>query len=436
MNHIRIHLLVLSGAALVALALGATNASAQEAGNRGVYGRSTDRRSPSTGVTYGAENKELLLILASPETEWAQSTTINSPWNQSNESQKKPRETSEYDQNAMMGMYFAVMCELSSANGQTEQAKGYAESALTYLKKPSDEFEFYAKGAAYVVLKKYDRALTTFDQAIQQNPQQIIGYIRRGRLYSLRGEFALALKDFNKAIQLEGERSTGIEESKVSSKREKDPTAADIQSDPRPWFDNLKPGDAYIDRGRAYLQQDDNDRAIADFTKAIELNPEGASAYNNRGVAYAGKLDFDRAIADFDKAIQLDPLLNNAHANRGVAFSKKGDEARARADFAIEEQLHPQKLSGPLNILNGRALKLVIPNYPAIATKAHASGTVFVTVVIDEEGKVIAAKAISGHPLLWAASVQAAKDSLFSPTLLDDKPVKVTGAIQYNFVER
>ena len=378
----------------------------------------------------------LLLILAWPQTEWAQSTANNAPSNQSNESQKKPREAYEYDQNAMMGMYFAVMCELSSANGQTEQAKGYAENALTYLKKPGDEFEFYAKGAAYVVLKKYDRALTNFDQAIQRDPQQIIGYIRRGRLYSLRGEFALALKDFDKAIQLEAESSAGIEQSTVSSKKEKDPSSADIQSDPRPWFDNLRPGDAYIDRGRVYLQQDDNDRAIADFTKAIELDPEGANAYNHRGVAYAGKLDFDRAIADFDKAIQLDPLLNNAHYNRGVAFSKKGDEARARADYAIEEQLYPQKLSGPLNIINGRALKLVIPNYPAIASKAHASGTVFVRVVIDEQGKVIAAKAISGHPLLWAASVQAAKNSLFSPTLVGDKPVQVTGTIQYNFIER
>ena len=378
----------------------------------------------------------LLLILAWPQTEWAQSTANNAPSNQSNESQKKPREAYEYEQNAMMGMYFAVLCELSSANGQTEQAKGYAENALTYLKKPSDEFEFYAKGVAYVVLKKYNLALINFDQAVQQDPQKIIAYIRRGRLYSLRGEFALALKDFDKAIQLEAERSAGIEQSKVSSKKEKNPSSADIQSDPRPWFDDLRPGDAYIDRGRVYLQQDDNDRAIADFTKATELDPEGANAYNHRGVAYAGKLNFDSAIADFDKAIQLDPLLNNAHYNRGVAFSKKGDEARARADYAIEEQLYPQKLSGPLNILNGRAVKLVIPNYPAIARKAHASGTVFVTVVIDEQGKVIAAKAISGHPLLWATSVQAAKNSLFSPTLVGDKPVQVTGTIQYNFIER
>lgn len=376
-----------------------------------------------------------LLMLALPQSKQAQSTTINAASNQSNGSQKKPREANEYDQNARMGMYFAVMCELSNANGQTEQAKVYAENAVTFLQNPSDDFEFYAKGAAYVVLKNYGMALLNFDEAIKQDAQKIIAYIRRGRLYSQRGDFARALADFDKAIQLETERNDGIEQSNVSSKREKDPSTADIQRDPRPWFENFRPGAAYIDRGRTYIQQDDYDRAIADFTKAIQLDPESASAYNHRGVAYASKLDFDSAIADFDKAIQFDPLLNNAHYNRGLAFSRKGDEARARADFAIEEQLFPHASSGSANVLNGRALTLVTPTYPALARKAHASGTVLVKVLIDEEGKVIAANAISGHPLLFAACVEAAKNSLFSPTLVADKPVKVTGVIQYNFVE-
>ena len=333
-------------------------------------------------------------------------------------------------------MYFAVMSELSSANGQTEQAKVYAENAVTFLQNPSDDFEFLAKGVAYVVLKNYDMALASFDQAIQQNPQNVIAYIRRGRLHSRSADFARALADFDQAIQLEAGRSVGIEPSKSSAITEEDPATADIERDPRPWLEILKPGAAYVDRGRTYILQEDNDRAIADFTKAIELDPKGASAYNHRGVAYSGKLDFDNAIADFDKAIQFDPLLNNAHSNRGVAFSRKGDEARARADFEIEEQLFPHQSSGPLQVLNGRALKLVTPGYPAIARKAHASGTVLVRVQIDKEGKVKAAKVISGHPLLFAASVEAAKNSLFSPTLLGNKPVEVTGVIQYNFIER
>jgi TonB family protein len=326
----------------------------------------------------------------------------------------------------------------SQGSGQeldAEQAKVYAENALTYLQNPSDDFEFYAKGAAYVVLKNYDLALANFDQAIRQDSQKTIAYIRRGRLYSQRGDFTRALADFDKAIQLETGRIVGAEQSNAFIKREKDPSTIDIQRDPRPWFENFRPGVAYLERGRTYLLQDDNDRAIVDFTKAIELDPEGASAYNHRGVAYTSKRDFDSALADFDKAIQFDPLLNNAHYNRGLAFAGKGDEARASADFAIEKQLFPSE-SGALNVLNGRAVKLVKPSYPAIARQGHASGTVLVKVLIDEEGKVIAANVTSGHPLLFAVCVEAAKNSLFSPTMIGGKPVKVAGFIQYNFIER
>jgi TonB family protein len=91
---------------------------------------------------------------------------------------------------------------------------------------------------------------------------------------------------------------------------------------------------------------------------------------------------------------------------------------------------------GPIQggVLNGKALVLPPPVYPAIARSAHASGTVVVQVVIDEEGDVESAHAVSGHPLLQAVCVQAARNSKFSPTKLEGQPVKVTGVITYNFV--
>ena len=85
-------------------------------------------------------------------------------------------------------------------------------------------------------------------------------------------------------------------------------------------------------------------------------------------------------------------------------------------------------------ILNGYAESLPKPAYPPIARAAHAQGTVEVAVLIDFDGKVIAASVISGHPLLQAACVQAARSSVFKPTKLEGQPVKVTGVIQYNFV--
>jgi periplasmic protein TonB len=85
-------------------------------------------------------------------------------------------------------------------------------------------------------------------------------------------------------------------------------------------------------------------------------------------------------------------------------------------------------------VLNGKAISLPKPAYPAIARQAHASGTVVVQVTIDENGSVISARAVSGHPLLQAVAVGAARQARFSPTKLSGQPVKVTGVITYNFV--
>jgi protein TonB len=85
-------------------------------------------------------------------------------------------------------------------------------------------------------------------------------------------------------------------------------------------------------------------------------------------------------------------------------------------------------------VLNGEAISLPTPPYPPIARQMRVQGTVLVQVLIDESGKVISAKAVSGHPVLLSAAQRAAFEARFSPTLLNDQPVKVSGVITYNFV--
>lgn len=85
-------------------------------------------------------------------------------------------------------------------------------------------------------------------------------------------------------------------------------------------------------------------------------------------------------------------------------------------------------------VLNGSVISKPQPPYPSIAKRAKAQGVVIVKILVDEEGKVTSASAVSGHPLLRAASVQAAYRARFSPTLLSGQPVKVSGTIVYNFV--
>jgi TonB family protein len=92
----------------------------------------------------------------------------------------------------------------------------------------------------------------------------------------------------------------------------------------------------------------------------------------------------------------------------------------------------PKQISG--GVLNGKAVSLPKPVYPPAARAVRASGAVSVQVLVDEEGNVVSASAVSGHPLLRASAVQAARSAKFTPTKLAGQPVKVSGVVTYNFV--
>jgi len=101
------------------------------------------------------------------------------------------------------------------------------------------------------------------------------------------------------------------------------------------------------------------------------------------------------------------------------------------ADSSNSASRTPRLVSG--GVLNGKALSLAKPSYPAEAREAKAGGGVNVQVTIDEQGNVVSAKAVSGHASLRAVSEEAARASKFTPTLLEGVPVKVRGVIVYNF---
>jgi TonB family protein len=84
-------------------------------------------------------------------------------------------------------------------------------------------------------------------------------------------------------------------------------------------------------------------------------------------------------------------------------------------------------------VMNGKAITLPLPEYPAMARQAKASGSVTVEITIDEDGNVISARSTSGHPLLQSASVNAARQAKFSPTRLNGQPIKVNGVLVYTF---
>ena len=140
-------------------------------------------------------------------------------------------------------------------------------------------------------------------------------------------------------------------------------------------------------------------------------------------------------------------LIANRDVNAGMPGGPLGpgpgglSQASASGPTIAEIEIPPpvpvQKQTPKLitkKVINSEAIFLPKPPYPPIAKLSHVQGTVSVQVLIDETGKVISAKAVSGNPLLMHEAVRAAYQARFSPTMLGDQPVKVSGVISYNFV--
>jgi tetratricopeptide (TPR) repeat protein len=106
----------------------------------------------------------------------------------------------------------------------------------------------------------------------------------------------------------------------------------------------LNPKDAlpYDNRGTAWRDKGDRARALADYNLAIKINPNNAAAYNNRGNVRREGGDYKRAVADYTEAIRLEPKFAVAYCNRGKAWHASGEDARASADYAEATRLDPE----------------------------------------------------------------------------------------------
>ena len=136
------------------------------------------------------------------------------------------------------------------------------------------------------------------------------------------------------------------------------------------------------------------------------------------------------------KVVQLPPM-SSADKARFSAVQLPGANLASTSGRLVvnDSEAPPPRLLKPVSggVLNGKAISLPVPRYPDMARRSRTSGKVEVQVVVDENGAVISAQALSGPAPLREAAVEAAKHARFSPTKLSGAPVKVSGTIDYNF---
>jgi len=94
-------------------------------------------------------------------------------------------------------------------------------------------------------------------------------------------------------------------------------------------------------QGAVYLDRQMYDEAIAEFNKAIEIDPDFADAYYNRGIANSKKGNLEKAISDYSKAIEINPRDSDAYFNRGLVYHKKNNLDKAISDYTKVIQISP-----------------------------------------------------------------------------------------------
>jgi Tfp pilus assembly protein PilF len=98
---------------------------------------------------------------------------------------------------------------------------------------------------------------------------------------------------------------------------------------------------AYAQRGEAYCQKGDVKSCVEDFDAAMRIDPSDTSFVYLRGVARADAGDTDGAIADLTRAIDNDPGTVAAYVRRGRIYEAEGDKARAAADYRSALKIDP-----------------------------------------------------------------------------------------------
>jgi tetratricopeptide (TPR) repeat protein len=175
--------------------------------------------------------------------------------------------------------------------------------------------------------------LADYNQALQFDPKNSLARNNRGLLKLARGDLDGALTDCNKSLELDPKCGTayGVRGDVKQAKGDLGGALADMGyavqgSTPCGWWVsccetplNGVPGPS----GCGYCLQEHS--PIADYDRAIELDPKFAGAYRGRGLVKRANGDLDGALADFNLALQVNPRFASAHVSRGNAKEAKGD---------------------------------------------------------------------------------------------------------------
>lgn len=238
-----------------------------------------------------------------------------------------------------------------------------------------DYQQHFIQGNAYLDQEQWDEAIAEYTKAIELNPEFADAYANRAVAYNEKGDYyELAILDCEKAVELEPlvkldsslaqayvqrgnfnaqfiDGGCNYDESYEDDKKDLDKAVSDftraIELAPRLAEAYKGRADCYIDfyeckEDLDFYATDYYKTAIEDYSMAIVLDPMNAAYYKSRAWAYDRGGDYDREMVDITKAIELDPTNAAYYRSRGLTYMDASNYTKAIADFTKAIELEPE----------------------------------------------------------------------------------------------
>lgn len=242
--------------------------------------------------------------------------------------------------------------------GNTEKALESFNKALEL--NPNFIPALWERGALYFGMEKWEQALTDYSKLLEIDPKSASAFHMRGKIYVKLGEFEKAIIDYNRALALDAGLTAVSQDKKralaeIENRDGKKALAQGYYKTARGHFNEALNFDsqfakAHNNLGLVHLHLADSSgavhefeskvfSAIRQFDSAILLDPSSSEFYNNRGIAYSmietsqPKTLRPNVLADYNKALELNPQYSEALLNRGAFYFLIGETDKAMADY-------------------------------------------------------------------------------------------------------
>jgi len=197
-------------------------------------------------------------------------------------------------------------------------------------------------GVAYRAEGRLEGALEAYERAIKLKPDYITAHVGIGQVYEAQEEWEQAIAVYTKAIHLGPDSIEGYRARAWVYYKQ-----GDYERSLNDWeVIELKPDDitAHVGIGQVYEAQEEWEKAIAAYTKAIHLGPDSIEGYQARARVYYKQGDYERSLSDWDKVIELKPDYITAHVGIGQVYEAQEEREKAIAAYQRAIEIDPKLL--------------------------------------------------------------------------------------------